>query len=339
MLALVDRLAEIRVGGLDVDDGMIPSERELHRHRVETDDEPEVEVPVRSPEVSMDNEVFVPPFLGTKVIKGLSIDDIAGYLNETGLFRNQWQFRPETLPDGTKETDEQFKTRVRAVLREQLALVKEQDLLVPQVVYGFFAANADGDDLVIWTDESRTVEAARFPLPRQSKDPFLCIADFFRPIDADQPGGGEDDYAAFQIVTMGPRVSDRTAQLFAENRYQEYLLLHGLGVEMAEALAELWHRRIREEWGFADEDPDGVVGAPTPAALHGLFRQKYRSGRYSWGYPACPDLEENETIATLLDSGRIGVECNEDTGFQYHPEQSTSALICHHPRAKYFVAR
>ncbi|MEI2698451.1 MAG: methionine synthase [Microthrixaceae bacterium] len=338
-LRVMDRLAEIRVGGLDVDDGMIPSERELHRHRVETDDEPEVEVPVRSPEVSMDNEVFVPPFLGTKVIKGLSIDDIAGYLNETGLFRNQWQFRPETLPDGTKETDEQFKTRVRAVLREQLALVKEQDLLVPQVVYGFFAANADGDDLVIWTDESRTVEAARFPLPRQSKDPFLCIADFFRPIDADQPGGGEDDYAAFQIVTMGPRVSDRTAQLFAENRYQEYLLLHGLGVEMAEALAELWHRRIREEWGFADEDPDGVVGAPTPAALHGLFRQKYRSGRYSWGYPACPDLEENETIATLLDSGRIGVECNEDTGFQYHPEQSTSALICHHPRAKYFVAR
>ena len=129
---------------------------------------------------------------------------------------------------------------------------------------------------------------------------------------------------------MGQRVSDLTAKLFAENKYQEYLLAHGLGVEMAEALAEYWHRRVREEWGFADEDGPSLAG---------LFRQQYRGGRYSWGYPACPDLEDNEKVAELLDAGRIGIEVSEETGFQYQPEQTTSAIICHHPRAKYFVAR
>jgi 5-methyltetrahydrofolate--homocysteine methyltransferase len=134
-------------------------------------------------------------------------------------------------------------------------------------------------------------------------------------------------------------VSERTAELFAADKYQDYLLLHGLGVEMAEALAECWHRRIREEWGFAGEDPDGTSAAPSRQALVGLFRQKYRGGRYSWGYPACPDLEDNEKVADLLEAGRIGVECSEETSFQYQPEQTTSAIICHHPRAKYFVAR
>ena len=177
----------------------------------------------------------------------------------------------------------------------------------------------------MWTDESRSVEAARFGFPRQRVEPWLCIADLFRSIDS-----GEADYAAFHIVTMGAAVSEATAALFAENRYQEYLLLHGLGVEMAEALAEHWHRRIREEWGFVDEDGPSIGG---------LFRQQYRGGRYSWGYPACPDLEDNMTVLDLLDGERIGLECNEETGFQYQPEQTTSALVCHHPQAKYFVAR
>jgi 5-methyltetrahydrofolate--homocysteine methyltransferase len=138
---------------------------------------------------------------------------------------------------------------------------------------------------------------------------------------------------------MGEAISARTAELFAADKYQDYLLLHGLGVEMAEALAEFWHRRIREEWGFADQDPDGSAGAPSHDGLIGLFRQKYRGGRYSWGYPACPDLEDNEKVSQLLEASRIGVTCDEDTGFQYQPEQTTSAVICHHPRAKYFVAR
>jgi 5-methyltetrahydrofolate--homocysteine methyltransferase len=283
------------------------------------------EVPRRSPDVVTDNPVLTPPFLGSRIVKGLPIDEIAGYLNETALFRNQWQFRPEAGADGTTESDEEFKARIRPQLRLELAKAKADGLLIPQVVYGYYAANGDGNDLVIWTDESRSEEQARFSYPRQSKAPYYCIADFFRPIDGDAP-----DYAGFSIVTMGPAVSDRTAKLFADDRYQEYLLLHGLGVEMAEALAEYWHRRMREEWGFADED------GPT---LTGLFRQQYRGGRYSWGYPACPDLEDNETVLELLEGERIGLDCNEETGFQYQPEQTTSAIVCHHPQAKYFVAR
>ncbi|MEZ5143532.1 MAG: methionine synthase [Acidimicrobiales bacterium] len=321
-LRVMDRLGEIRRTGEDDPDwGRVPSESKVPARSGSRDDVPAVvDLPARSPEVISDNPVFVPPFLGSRVVKGLPLDDIAGYLNETALFRNQWQFRPEG-----GESDDEFKARIRPTLREQLAAAKADDLLVPQVVYGYFPANADGNEVVIWKDESRTAEWLRFGFPRQAKAPHLCIADFFRPVD-----GGELDYAAFHIVTMGAKVSERTAELFAADRYQEYLLLHGLGVEMAEALAEYWHRRIREEWGFADED------GPTVA---GLFRQQYRGGRYSWGYPACPDLEDNEKVAELLDAGRIGIEVNEDTGFQYQPEQTTSAIICHHPQAKYFVAR
>jgi len=328
-LRVMDRLCEIARGGPDDPDwGRVPSDSRVPSRAalaIAERTEPETRIPERSPEVETDNPVFVPPFLGSKVVKGLPLDDIAAYLNETALFRNQWQFRPGTTPEGTTETDEEFKARVRSTLRLQLAEAKAAGVLVPQVVYGYFCANGDGDDLVIWKDESRSAEWMRFSFPRQRKAPYLCIADFFRPASS-----GEPDYAAFQIVTMGPRVSEATARLFAEDRYQEYLLLHGLGVEMAEALAEYWHRRVREEWGFAEED------GPT---LAGLFRQQYRGGRYSWGYPACPDLEDNEKVAELLGAEQIGVTVSEETGFQYQPEQTTSALICHHPRAKYFVAR
>jgi 5-methyltetrahydrofolate--homocysteine methyltransferase len=328
-LRVMDRLGELRrTGAADPDFGRVPSESRVPARvgsGVGSTDEPAEPVPPRSPDVADDNPVPKPPFLGTKVVKGISLDDIAGYLNETALFRNQWQFRPEAKSDGATESDEEFKARIRPTLRSRLAEAKAADMLVPQVVYGYFPANADGDDLVIWTDEDRSAEAARFHYPRQSKAPFLCIADFFRPVDGD-----EVDYAAFHVVTMGQRVSDVTAELFAADRYQDYLLVHGLGVEMAEALAEYWHRRIREEWGFADEDGPSLAG---------LFRQQYRGGRYSWGYPACPDLEDNVTVGQLLDAGRIGIEVSEETGFQYQPEQTTSALICHHPQAKYFVAR
>ncbi|MCU0309378.1 MAG: methionine synthase [Acidimicrobiales bacterium] len=327
-LRVMDRLGEIKRGGPDDPDwGRVPSESRVPARTGSNrnDDGPSEPVPARSPEVETDNPVPVPPFLGTEVVKGIPLDDIAGYINETALFRNQWQFRPESRADGTAETDEEFKARIRPILREQLAEAKASDMLVPQLVYGFFPANGDGDDLVIWTGEDRRTERARFHYPRQRQSPHLCIADFFRPVDS-----GEADYAAFHIVTMGQRVSDVTAELFAADRYQDYLLVHGLGVEMAEALAELWHRRIREQWGYADEDGPSLAG---------LFRQQYRGGRYSWGYPACPDLEDNLTVAELLDVGRLGVEVSEETGFQYQPEQTTSALICHHPRAKYFVAR
>ncbi|HEY3486206.1 MAG TPA: methionine synthase, partial [Ilumatobacteraceae bacterium] len=323
-LSTLDSLMAMkRSGEWDPDFGRVPTGRVLPERTV--DDTPSAPLPRRSPDVADDNPVFVPPFLGSKVVKGIALDDIARYVNETALFRNQWQFRPEARADGVIESDDEFKARIRPVLREQLAAAKASGVLVPQVVYGYFPANGDGDDLVIWTDGTRREEAARFHYPRQHAAPHLCIADFFRPIES-----GEVDYAAFHIVTMGSAVSEETARRFAANEYQQYLLLHGLGVEMAEALAEYWHHRIRSEWGFADED------GPT---LTGLFRQQYRGGRYSWGYPACPDLEDNATVAALLGADRLGIEVGEETGWQYQPEQTTSAIICHHPQAKYFVAR
>ncbi|MBX3314189.1 MAG: methionine synthase [Actinobacteria bacterium] len=323
-LRVMDRLGEIRRDPTsdDPDWGVVPSESRVPSlARLGLDGEQEaVEVPDRSPAVETDNPVFEPPFLGSRVVKGVPLDDIAGYLNETALFRNQWGFRPEAGED-----DDAFKARLRPELRDQLDKARADDLLQPALVYGYWPANGDGNDVVVWKDRDRSEELTRFSFPRSTKDPFLCIADFFRPIDS-----GKLDYVAFQIVTMGPKVSERTAELFAADRYQEYLMLHGIGVEMAEALCELWHRRIREELGFADED------GPT---VNGLFRQQYRGGRYSWGYPACPDLEDNEKVWRLLEGERIGLEVNEDTGYQFQPEQSTSAIICHHPRAKYFVAR
>ncbi|MPY94712.1 MAG: methionine synthase [Acidimicrobiia bacterium] len=322
-LRVMDKLGEMRRTGVDDPEfGRVPTGRVIPRR--ERVDPLTLELPDRSPVVANDNPLFVPPFLGSKVVKGLAIDEIAGWVNETALFRNQWQFRPESTGDST-ESDEEFKTRIRPIFREQLALAKESGVLVPQVVYGYFPVNAEGDEIVVWKDDDRSAEWMRFGFPRQTKEPFLCISDFFRTVESGQP-----DYAAFHIVSMGHTVSERTAELFAASHYQEYLLLHGIGVELAEALAEYWHGRVRAEWGFGDEDKAGLLG---------LFRQEFRGGRYSWGYPACPDLEDNQKVAELLDADRIGVTCNEDTSFQYQPEQTTSAIICHHPQAKYFVAR
>jgi len=324
-LRTMDRLVEIRKSGEDDPSfgtelggrDLGPRKSELRKQAAEEARARGELLPARAPGVADDNPLFPPPFVGSRVAKGMSIDDVATYLNETALFRNQWGFRPEQGED-----DPAFKDRIRSRLREELATAKAEQLLVPQVAWGHFAANADGDDLVIWTDESRSTEQMRFSFPRQVEDPYLCIADFYRTVDS-----GEPDFASFQVVTMGSRVSEEAARLFAADEYQQYLYLHGLGVEMAEALAEYWHRRIREELGFADED------GPT---LTGLFRQKYRGGRYSWGYPACPQLEDNAKVVELLGADRIGVEVSE--GFQLHPEQSTTAIICHHPKAKYFVA-
>jgi 5-methyltetrahydrofolate--homocysteine methyltransferase len=318
-LHTLDKLMEMkRSGANDPEFGRIPTGRSLAERRAPK--ETPTNLPRRSPDVVVDNPIFTPPFVGSRVVKGISLDEIAEYINETALFRNQWQYRPL---DG--ENDEDFKSRIRPELRDQLAQAKASGILVPQLVYGYFPANGDGNDVIIWTDESRTTERMRFSYPRQGEAPFLCIADFFRPVES-----GEVDYAAFHIVTMGAKVSDAAAELFAKNEYQKYLTVHGLGVEMAEALAEYWHHRIRTEWGFVGDDGPN---------LHGLFRQQYRGGRYSWGYPACPDLEDNAKVAELLEAGRIGITVNEDTGWQYQPEQTTSAIICHHPRAKYFVAR
>jgi 5-methyltetrahydrofolate--homocysteine methyltransferase len=318
-LRTMDRLVELKKSGeVDPTFGREISTRNVpKRSRLEPQETGPVEGQPARADVAADNPLFPPPFVGTRVAKGIPIDDIAEYLNLTALFRNQWGFRPENGEDDTE-----FKTRVRATLREELAKAKEGDLLIPQVAYGHFAANAEGNDLVIWKDEARTSEWMRYTFPRQRKEPWLCIADFFRSSDS-----GEEDFASFMLCTIGARASEEAARLFAENQYQNYLFLHGLSVEMAEATAEYWHHRIREELGFAGEDGPSLAG---------LFRQQYRGGRYSWGYPACPDLMDNAKVVELLGGDRIGVTVSE--GFQLHPEQTTDAIICHHPEAKYFVA-
>ena len=335
-LRVMDRLAEMKREGLvDPDFGTVPEGRVVGGDGggVGEEDasagdrggapvvatEPQVTLVSPSPDVADDNPIFVPPFLGARLVKGIAVDAIAEYINETALFRNQWQMRPES-----GETDGEFRERVRPLLRRKLAEAKEQGWLEPGVVYGYFCANSEGNDLIIWQDETRSSELTRFSFPRQSATPWLCIADFFR------SGEGEQDYAAFHIVTMGAQATVEAQRLFAENRYEDYLYTHGLGVEMAEALAEYWHLRVREEWGFAGEDSDTTAG---------LFRQRYRGGRYSWGYPACPDLEDNAKVAELLGADQLGIVVSEDTSWQYQPEQTTSALICHHPQAKYFVAK
>ena len=324
-LRTMDRLVEMaRTGEDDPAFGRAPGGRDLPPGRREQRaaaaraalDRGE-KLPARSPEVDPDNPTFPPPFVGSRVARGIAIDDVSAYLNETALFRNQWGYRPAKSEDDTA-----FKTRVRALLRDQLAEAKSRQLLLPQVAWGHFPAASDGDDLVIYADERRQTERMRFSFPRQTEKPWLCISDFFKPATS-----GVADWASFQVVTIGHRVSEETARLFAANEYQHYLYLHGLGVEMAEALAEYWHRRIREELGFAGEDGPSLAG---------LFRQRYRGGRYSWGYPACPNLEDNAKVVELVGAQRIGVEVSD--GFQLHPEQSTTAIICHHPQAKYFVA-
>ncbi len=315
-LHVLERLMALRDSGTeDADFGRLPTGRVLPT-RKSARPRPEDAAPVRSIAVAADNRLFAAPFTGTRVAKGIPLDDIAGYLNETALFRNQWGYRPEA-----GESDGDFKERVRAELRARLDLAKADDVLVPQVAWGYFPASSEGNDLIIWSDVERTAEIERFSLPRQAVEPHLCIADFFRPVT-----DKETDVAGFFLATIGAQASVRARELFAADRYLDYVALHGLSVEMTEGLAELWHRRMREELGYADED------GPT---LTGLFRQKYRGGRYSFGYPACPSLEDNAKVVELLRAERIGVTVSE--GFQLEPEQTTLAIVCHHPQAKYFV--
>ncbi len=313
-LNTMDRLMAIKKSG-EIDETF---GREITTSRLPRKSERPVEevvIPKRS-DVANDNTIFTPPFLGPRVAKGISLDEIAGFINETALFRNQWQFRPID-----SENDESFKTRIRSTLRERLDTAKAEQLLNPAVAWGYFPVNSDGDDLIVWTGDDRNEERTRFNFARQRKDRNLCISDFFRSVES-----GAADYAAFHIVTMGHAVSERERELFAADRYQDYLLLHGLGVEMTEALAEYWHHRIRQEWGFVDED------GPT---MTGLFRQQYRGSRYSWGYPACPELDDQVKVAELLEIEKIGVSLTEE--FHLVPEVSTSAIIVPHPEAKYFV--
>ncbi|MGH3342331.1 MAG: methionine synthase [Carbonactinosporaceae bacterium] len=298
----------------------------LRQRRVKTGaklrETPPEEMPGRS-EVAADNPVPEPPFWGDRVVKGIPLSDYAAYLDERATFMGQWGLRPPRGKEGPSY-EELVETEGRPRLRMWLDRLLTDNLLDPAVVYGYFRCVSKGDDLIILGDGASepAVERCRFRFPRQRRDRHLCLSDFFRPEDS-----GEHDVVAFQLVTVGQRVSAATAELFENNAYRDYLELHGLSVQLTEALAEHWHARVREELGFGGQD-SGDLGE--------ILRLGYRGARYSFGYPACPDLEDRAKIMELLRPERIGVSLSEE--YQLHPEQSTDALIVHHPEAKYFNA-
>ncbi|MGH3267551.1 MAG: vitamin B12 dependent-methionine synthase activation domain-containing protein, partial [Trebonia sp.] len=272
---------------------------------------------VRSGEISAENPVPEPPFFGTRVVKGVPLAEYGAYLDERATFMGQWGLKP-SRKEGGPGYEELVETEGRPRLRMWLERAQTEGLLQAAVVYGYFRCVSEGNDLIVLSESGSELE--RFSFPRQRRDARLCLADFFRPRTA-----GETDVVAFQLATMGPAISTATAELFAKNAYREYLELHGLSVQLTEALAEYWHVRVRRELG---------ISATDPAELAGFFDVRYQGARYSIGYPACPDLADRAKIARLLDPARIGVELSEE--MQLHPEQSTDAIVVHHPQAKYF---
>ncbi|HEY0379068.1 MAG TPA: methionine synthase [Pyrinomonadaceae bacterium] len=257
------------------------------------------------------------PFYGSHVVEDIALDDVFAFVNETALFKGQWQFKQG------KRSAEEYRQLVAEHVRPAYEALKDRSkrerLLTPRVVYGYFPAQSEGNDLVIYHDDEKT-ERMRFTFPRQPEGKRLCLADYFASKES-----GRVDVAPFHLVTMGRRASEYARELFAADNYTDYLFFHGLSVESAEALAEFWHKRIREELGLAGRDA---------AELAKLFRQGYQGSRFSFGYPACPNLEDQTKLFELLDPSRIGVELTEE--FQLDPEQSTSAIIVHHEEAKYF---
>lgn len=282
---------------------------------VQAEERPE-EGHVRS-DVAVDNPIPTPPFQGTRVIKGIQLKEYASWLDEGALFKGQWGLKQARTGDGPTY-EELAETEGRPRLRGLLDKLQTESLLEAAVVYGYFPCVSKDDDLIILDDRGN--ERTRFTFPRQRRGRRLCLADFFRPEES-----GEIDVVGLQVVTVGSRIGEETAKLFESNSYRDYLELHGLSVQLAEALAEYWHARVRSELGFAGEDP---------ADVEDMFALKYRGARFSLGYGACPDLEDRAKIADLLQPERIGVHLSEE--FQLHPEQSTDAIVIHHPEAKYF---
>ena len=291
-------------------------ERKVANTRVKSEEAP---IDTTRSDVAVDVDIPTQPFFGSRVVKGIQLSDYAGMLDERALFVGQWG-----LKGNRGEYENMVETEGRPRLRSLLNEVQANGWLNAAVVYGYFPCYSEGNDLVILHHEgdNKGKERTRFTFPRQTRDRRLCISDFFASKES-----GKTDVVAFHVVTMGSTVSEAAAKLFAANNYREYLELHGLSVQLTESLAEHWHARMREELSVkADDSTD----------LQGILDQGYRGSRYSFGYPACPDLEQQVQLCELLDPGRIGVELSEE--FQLHPEQSTSAIIVHHPEAKYFNA-
>ncbi|MGA3490069.1 methionine synthase [Micromonosporaceae bacterium DT55] len=331
-LALMDRVMTAKRGGAPVVDPEREAALAARRARRErqramvTENLPELtDTSVRS-DVAADAPVPTPPFFGTRVIKGIPLADYAGLLDERATFLGQWGLKGSRGGNGPSY-EELVETEGRPRLRYWLDRLAADQVLEAAVVYGYFPAYSEGNDLVV-LDESGRSERVRFTFPRQRQERRLCLADFYR------PRGEQLDVVALQLVTVGEPVSEYTAKLFAANNYRDYLEVHGLSVQLTEALAEYWHRRIRSELTL----PDGrTLADDDPGDLAGLLRNDYRGCRYAFGYPACPDLEDRAKIVELLRAERIGVRLSEE--FQLEPEQATDAIVVHHPEANYFNAK
>ena len=313
-LRLMDAVMAVKRG---VEGASLPPLRERRVRVIEQRSADDESLPARS-DVATDVPIPTPPFWGERVVKGIPLADYTELLDEKATFAGRWGLRGVR---GGASYEDLVETEGRPRLRKWLDRMQTEGWLDAGVTYGYFPCVSEGNDLVVLNDDGS--DRVRFTFPRQRRDRRLCLADFFRSRES-----GETDVVAFQVVTIGPKVSHATAELFADNAYRDYLELHGLSVQLAEALAEFWHRRIREELGVIGEDSNDVKQV--------LEHQGYRGSRYSFGYPACPDLEDRAKIVELLQPDRIGVTLSEE--FQLDPEQSTDALVLHHPEAKYFSA-
>ena len=314
-LRLMDSIMAVKRG---VPGAELPALRERKVPLRPKKDEDRV-IDTKRSDVAVDIDIPSAPFFGSRIIKGVPLADYVGMLDERALFVGQWG-----LKGARGEYESMVESEGRPRLRALLNQVQSKGWLNAAVVYGYFPCVSEGNDLVILHHEGpdKGKERTRFSFPRQSRDRRLCLSDFFAAKDS-----GKTDVVAFHVVTMGSEISKAANELFAANNYREYLELHGLSVQLTEALAEHWHARVREEFSVRGDDaPD----------LQGILDQGYRGSRYSFGYPACPDIEQQVQLCELLEPDRIGVELSEE--FQLHPEQSTSAIIVHHPEAKYFNA-
>ena len=269
---------------------------------------------------TVQQDIVVPtaPFYGTRLVESVPLKEILPYVNEVALFRGQWGFKKGNMDEAAYK--EHLDDVVRPIFKRLGESMGENGIAEPAVVYGWYECQSAGEDLIVYNPEDPEQELERFTFPRQTKRDRLCISDFFRSVDS-----GERDVIGFHCVTMGPKLSEEARRLFEANEYQEYLFVHGFGVECAEGLAELWHKRMRAELGIGGDDSPRI---------RELFTQKYRGSRYSFGYPACPEMSDQEKLFRLLEPKRIGCRLTEN--WQIDPEQSTSALIVHHPQAKYF---
>nr|WP_157557138.1 methionine synthase [Isoptericola dokdonensis] len=335
-LRLMEPLVAI-ARGADPESVGLPALRKRRHGVVTVTETPAEDLPARS-DVAADNPVPTPPFWGTRVVKGIQLADYAAYLDERATFMGQWGLKPGRGDDG-QSYEELVETEGRPRLAAWLDRIRTDQIMDPTVIYGYFPVWSEGDDLVVahhgpglagvtapdgGSGGQPGTERLRFTFPRQRRDRHLCLADFVRPRSSVEETG-RYDVLPIQLATVGDTVSAYTAKLFEANAYREYMELHGLSVQLTEALAEFWHSRVRDELGFAGEDPTDVEG---------MFKLDYRGARFSLGYPACPDMEDRRKVVELLRPERVGVTLSDE--LQLHPEQSTDAFVLHHPEAKYF---